>query len=131
MALSYTQYPGAASAPVPGPGSIFTDGILDFSSSGEPAAPPKVDLCDSGVPRTSWPSMNQVYKFSLVWMYTDQQMAENILTEFGTLGLSGFDYNYPGDAFSYRCFWINSPEVHPVDYTALWFVKADLIGVRL
>lgn len=131
MGVPFTQYPGGFAAVVPGPNSIFIDGILDFSSSAQPATVPKVDLCDCGKPKTQWPSITRVYKFSLTWTYTSRTLAESIITEFETLGLDGFDYDYPGDEFVYRCFWVNSPNIHPVEYTELWIVTVELIGVRL
>lgn len=131
MAVPFLPFPGSLPIPELGPNSIFVGGILDFSSTCEPATKPDISICECGRPKTLWPSMTRVYRFSLVWVYATRAMAESIISEFETLGLNGFEYDYPGDEFVYTCYWVNSPEIHPVDYTDLWNVKAELIGVRL
>lgn len=131
MSVPFVIYPTGLPAPSPGPGSIFTDGILDFSSDITPITEPKISQCDCGKPKASWPSLTRLFKLSLNWIYTSRELAESIIAEFETLGLSGFDYAFPGDEHLYRCFWVNIPEIYPVEYTELWNVKAELISVRV
>lgn len=131
MGTPFTQYPGGVPAPVPGPGTIFTDGILDFPGELKPLLPSDIEYSETGKPRVHWPSILRIFGLRLVWTYTSRALAESILTEFGTLGIGPFDYVYPGDGHTYRCFWQNEPEVTPVEYVDLWIVKADLVGIRL
>ena len=131
MGIPFIPYPGGLPAPTPGPTSIFTSGILDFSSDVQPAITPQVDTCECGVPRSQWPAITRVYKFSLVWTFASHAEAEGIMTEFETIGTGDFDDEYPGDEWTYRCRWMNAPDIHPIEYTGLWMIKAELIGVRI
>ena len=131
MGIPFLPYPAGVSVPVPGPGSIFLDGILDIPGVMVPAQEAGVELQEDGKPRVRWPSITSVYKFSFAWTYTSRTLAEGIISEFSSLGLNGFDYVYPADKRTYRCFWVDSPDIHPIDYTESWVVKAELLGIRI
>jgi len=131
MGTPFVPYPGNLPAPVPGPGTIFTDGILDFPGDIKPILPGKVDVSETGLPRVHWPSILRLFNFTLTWTYTSRTLAESIITEFQSIGIGPFDYVYPGDGHTYRCYWVNEPNIHPVEYVDLWIVRAELIGIRV
>lgn len=131
MAVPFTQYPGGLPAPSPGPGSIFVNGILDFPGDITPVSSPTIATCENGAPRAQWPSITKVYRIALSWSYTSRELAESILSEFASVGTGYFDYVYPGDSHTYRCYWENSPTTNPVTYTELWMVTGSLLAVRI
>lgn len=131
MGVPFTQYPGGLPAPSPGPASIFVAGILDFPGDITPVSNPRIDLCDNGAPKASWPSITKVYRIALSWSYTSRELAESVLSEFASTGSNPFDYTYPGDGHTYRCYWENAPTTHPVTFTAIWMVTGSLLAVRI
>ena len=131
MSVPFTQYPGGLGTPSLGPSSIFSAGVLDFPSAPVPVTAPTVVMRETGKPLALWPTITKLYRFSMTWSYTSRELAENVLNEFDTVGTDPFEYTYPGDGYTYRCYWENAPTAHPVTHTAIWTVTGSLLAVRV